>query len=452
MARRWGARSLSPLFRRGRRFELTEGSCGTGRPAPTAGPLGGPDVPGAGPLTGVCAAVYIHIPFCRARCAYCDFATTTGLEALIPRYLKALEHETDGAARRWGRLRVPSIYFGGGTPSLVPSEGLSAVLECLRACFAVAPDAEITLEASPGTVSRSSLEALRSMGVNRISLGVQSASDRELARLGRIHTWAAAVEAVTWARAAGFTNLSLDLIYGLPHQSMRRWRETLDAVLGLEPDHLSLYALSVEPGTPLAERIRAGEMPPPDEDRAAEMALYAEERLASAGFWHYEISNWARAAQSRDGQGHAWWPAGWCGATEALSPFVCRHNLVYWRNEPWLGLGAAAHSWLGGTRWANRASPLDYTRAVEEGASPVAEREVIPARLEMGETMMLGLRLAEGVSDERFRARFGVGLVEAFGTELADLVALGLLGWDGRAARLTERGRLLGNQVFVRFV
>ena len=403
-------------------------------------------------------ALYIHFPFCRARCAYCDFSTTTGLDALIPRYLAAVGLEIERASARWGPLHISTVYFGGGTPSLAPAERISALLERLRALFALQPDAEITLEANPGTLSLPNLQALRAAGVNRISLGVQSASDHELAELGRIHSWEQAVEAVAWARRAGFGNLSLDLIYGLPRQTMRRWRETLEAALGLEPDHLSLYALMVEEGTPLAARIAAGQLPAPDDDRAAAMVAYAERRLVQAGFWHYEISNWARAGTSRaielgaDGQAPSWWPAGAEAQSESISGFVCRHNLVYWRNEPWLGLGAGAHSWLGGERWANVRSPQDYIAAVERGDSPVAEREPIPVRLEMGETMMLGLRLAEGVSDARFRARFGMGLTEAFGTEIGELAALGLLEWDGRAARLTARGRLLGNQVFARFL
>ena len=395
-------------------------------------------------------ALYVHVPFCQARCAYCDFSTYAGLESLIPAYVAALCREIEHAGQQWGHLAVPTIYFGGGTPSLLPSELLSILFDTLRFTFHVSDDAEITLEANPGTVSTEWLYRLRTLGVNRLSLGVQSAHDDELHLLGRIHTWAQAVETVAAARAAGFDNLNLDFIYGLPGHALARWQETLEAALTLGLEHLSLYCLGVEEGTPLEKRIAAGELPPPDDDLAAEMYTLAEERLAEAGYFHYEISNWARADPEG---GRWWWPEHATSATsEAVSPFMCRHNLTYWRNEPWLGLGAGAHSWLNGRRWANVRHPQDFVAALEQGRTPVAESEPIDHRLAMGETMMLGLRLAEGVDSDRFHTRFGIALETAFGEELAQLRDLGLLNWDGHVARLTARGRLLGNQVFMRFV
>jgi len=374
-------------------------------------------------------ALYIHIPFCRSRCAYCDFNTYAGLDDLMPDYVAAVGREIEAAGERWGRLPVPTIYFGGGTPSLLPLDLLAGLLDVSRLTFHVSDEAEISLEANPGTMTPAYLRGLREPGVNRLSLGVQSANDRELRLLGRIHTWAQAVESVEAARAAGFDDLSLDFIFGLPTQTLSRWRETLEAALTLDPEHLSLYCLSVEEGTALAKRIASGKLPPPDDDLAAEMYELAEEMLAEAGFFHYEISNWARPASR-----------------------VCRHNLVYWHNEPWLGVGAGAHSWLDGRRWGNLLHPRDYIAACETGDQPVQEMEVIDRRTEMGETMMLGLRLAEGVRADVFAARFGAKLVDAFGKELAELAGLGLLAWDGRVARLTARGRLLGNRVFARFV
>jgi len=394
-------------------------------------------------------ALYVHVPFCQARCAYCDFSTYAGLERLIPAYVAALCREIKHAGQQWGHLAVPTIYFGGGTPSLLPSELLSTLFDTLRFTFHVSDDAEITLEANPGTVTMERLHRLRTLGLNRLSLGVQSAHDDELHLLGRIHTWAQAAETVAAARAAGLDNLNLDFIYGLPGHALARWQETLEAALALGPEHLSLYCLGVEEGTPLEKRIAAGELPPPDDDLAAELYTWAEERLAEAGYFHYEISNWARA----DPEGRHWWPEHTTSATsEAVSPFVCRHNLTYWRNEPWLGLGAGAHSWLNGRRWANVRHPQDFVAALEQGRTPVAESEPIGHRLEMGETMMLGLRLAEGVDGDRFHTRFGIALETAFGDELAQLRDLGLLNWNGHVARLTARGRLLGNQVFMRFV
>ncbi len=401
-------------------------------------------------------ALYVHVPFCRARCAYCDFNTYAGLDELMPAYVAAVCREIEAAGERWGRLAVPTVYFGGGTPSILPLDLLAQILHVSRLTFHVSRDAEITLEANPGTVTPAYLRGLRTLGVNRLSLGAQSAHDDELDLLGRIHTWAQVVEAAKWAREAFPLNLNLnlnlnlslnlDLIFGLPAQTLARWRETLEAALELSPEHLSLYCLSVEEGTPLEKRIASGVLPMPDDDLAAEMYELAEEMLARAGFFHYEISNWAKGNDQYQ-------------MTNDQSQ-VCRHNLIYWRNEGWLGVGAGAHSWLDGgvlslskgRRWANVRHPRDYIAALESGETPVADVEEIDRRMEMGETMMLGLRLAEGVSDARFQARFGRELEQVFGAELAELRELGLLEWDGCVARLTARGRLLGNRVFVRFV
>lgn len=399
-------------------------------------------------------ALYVHVPFCRARCAYCDFNTYAGLDDLMPAYAVAVCREIEAAGKRWGRLAVPTVYFGGGTPSLLPLDLLANIFYALRLTCHVFHDAEITLEANPGTVTPAYLRGLRKLGVNRLSLGVQSAHADELRLLGRMHTWEQVVETVRRARKAGFINLNLDLIFGLPGQSLARWQETLEAALALAPEHLALYSLSVEEGTPLAQRIATGDLPAPDEDLTAEMYEAAEERLAEAGFEHYEISNWARQNQ-RVGEGTRQRTRSAKKRIESAHRqlgFQCRHNLVYWRNEPWLGFGAGAHSWMEGKRWVNVRHPREYIAALEAGRSPVVEVEAIDRRTEMGETMMLGLRLAEGVSDARFRARLGAGLEETFGAELAELRDLGLLEWDGVAARLTARGRLMGNQVFERFV
>jgi len=399
-------------------------------------------------------AIYIHLPFCRSRCAYCDFNTYAGLDHLIPAYVDALCAELRAAPR----VRARTLYFGGGTPSIIPLGLLAELFRALALAFHVPADAEVTLEANPGTVTAAYLRGLRELGVNRLSLGVQSAHDGELRLLGRAHTWAEAVEAVEAARAAGFDNLNLDFIYGLPAQPLSRWRETLEAALRLGPDHLSLYALTVEEGTPLERRIARGELPPVDEDLAAGMYELAEAVLSGAGYFHYEISNWARlGARGRGPEAGGWWEPGARNPepetlSEGVSPFVCRHNLVYWRNEPYLGFGAGAASWWGGRRWSNVRHPAEYIARLRVGRSPAAECEEIAPRLEMGETMMMGLRLAEGVRDDRFRARFGQGLEETFGGELARLRDLGLLEWDGEAARLTPRGRLLGNQVFQWFL
>jgi oxygen-independent coproporphyrinogen-3 oxidase len=373
-------------------------------------------------------SVYVHIPFCRARCAYCDFNTFAGLESLLHDYVAAVCQEIAIAGSRWGGSAINTVYFGGGTPSLLPPEMIGEILHSLSSAFHILPESEITLEANPGTVDAPMLRALRSLGVDRLSLGVQSSHDDELRLLGRIHTWREASEAVEAARSAGFENLNLDFIFGLPGQTLRRWQDTLKAALELAPEHLSLYALSLEEGTPLWEQIERGSLPAPDDDLAAEMYEHAEERLAAAGYCHYEISNWAKEG------------------------YLCRHNLTYWRNEPWLGLGAGAHSWLDGQRWANLPHPEAYIATLGRGETPVAWREKIDPATEIGETMMLWLRLTEGAAAVRFRERFGVEMEAVFGQELAELREAGLLEWDGNTARLTPRGRLLGNQVFLRFI
>lgn len=393
-------------------------------------------------------ALYIHVPFCLRRCTYCDFNTYVGLLPLRENYVEALEWEAVLWAERYPDLKVATLYFGGGTPSLLSPASVARLVNVARARFALPADAEVTLEANPGTVDVESLRALRQAGVNRLSLGVQSSHQDELALLGRIHSWAEAVSAVAAARRAGFTNLSLDLIFGLPGQRLSRWVETVERVLELEPEHLSLYALKLEPGTPLAERVVDGELPAPDPDLAADMYERAGEHLQDAGFWQYEISNWARGRTPAP----EIWAVPPAGQSEQISAWVAQHNLIYWRNTVWLGWGAGAYSWFQGRRWSNLTHPRAYIAAVKSGELRCVAEEHIPLKLEMGETVMMGLRLAEGVTAHSFRARFGVELSVQYGDVLARFVKLGLLSWDEERLRLTRAGRLLGNQVFAAFL
>jgi oxygen-independent coproporphyrinogen-3 oxidase len=391
-------------------------------------------------------ALYIHVPFCAVRCAYCDFNTYAGLERLYEPYAAALIQEIRRRGGERGRPAVRTIFIGGGTPTVLPPTLLGDVLDACREAFDVASDAEITSEANPGTVDQAHFAALAAMGVNRLSMGVQSFDDAELAWLGRIHSAEEADAAFHAARAAGFANINLDFMFGLPDQDPPTWTRALARAIDLAPEHLSLYSLTVEPGTPLFDQARRGAIAEPDDDLAADLYTLACDALAAGGYEQYEISNWGRD----DG------PSTMDQGTSSIvyrPSSACRHNLVYWRNEPYLGFGAGAHSFAEERRWWNVKPVPEYIGRIAAGQTPEREGEIIDRRLAMGETMMLGLRLVqEGVADARFRARFGVGLDEMFGAEIAGLVRRGLLARLPDRVRLTPEGRLLGNQVFAEFL
>jgi len=381
--------------------------------------------------------LYIHIPFCQAKCAYCDFTSYAGLDSLFEPYVHALEVEMAWYGRR-AIPEVDTLYIGGGTPTVVSTDLLERVSKGVRRHFRVSSDAEIAMEANPGRVDCGKLEMLRTSGVTRLSLGVQSLDDEELALLGRIHTAAEAVASYWHARGAGFPAINLDLIYGLPGQGLGEWEKTLEEALSLGPDHLACYALTLEEGTPLANSVTAGDLPPPDDDLAAEMYELAEERLAQAGYYHYEISNWARS------------PA-----------HISRHNMRYWRYGCYLGLGAAAHSFRQSFRWWNVPHPKTYIARLEAAPSQLpgwesparGAGEVISREVAMGDMVMLRLRLVEeGVSLADFAQRFGRSLASVYGEEIEALAEMGLLEILPERIRLTPRGRLLGNEVFQRFV
>jgi oxygen-independent coproporphyrinogen-3 oxidase len=379
-------------------------------------------------------AIYLHIPFCAVRCAYCDFNTYAGLDALFEPYIDALIQEIRRSGSQRERLPVRTIFAGGGTPTVLPPILLARTLDACREAFDVAPGAEVTSEANPGTVDQAHFAALREMGVNRLSMGVQSFDDEELRWLGRMHSAAEAETACEAARKSGFDNINLDFIFGLPGQRPKTWAHTLARAVALGPEHLSLYSLTVEHGTPLADQVQRGLAEEPDDDMAADLYESACDFLARHGYEQYEISNWARGIPSN---------------------YRCRHNLVYWRRESYLGFGAGAHSFdrEAERRWWNVRPVPEYIRRVEAGRSPEHGDEAIDRRMAMGEKMMLGLRLVqEGVEDASFREEFGVGLEEAFEHEIAGLVQRGLLEHLPGRVRLTPRGRLLGNQVFIRFL
>lgn len=390
-------------------------------------------------------SIYLHIPFCVHRCAYCDFNTYAGIENLIPEYTRALRREIELSACAAGeRLPVHTIFLGGGTPSLLPISQLEIILKTMSDSFNLQPSTEITLEANPGTVSFDYLKDLRELGINRLSLGMQSANPAELRLLERQHGYEDVVQAVKWARAAGLDNLNLDLIFGIPYQTLEDWERTLDRTLALHPSHLSLYALTLEHGTPMQHWVVHGLMDEPDPDLAADMYELASERLDVAGYGQYEISNWGQKLPGEQVR-------------------ACRHNLQYWRNLPYLGFGAGAHGYAVGLRTANVLSPASYIQRCLSGGEQrfprtpaTLEASLVDRQAEIGETMMMGLRLTqEGVSDRRFSQRFSVSLRDIFKEPIERLEKNGLLEWaggEGDVLRLTTRGRLLGNQVFLEFI
>lgn len=386
-------------------------------------------------------SVYIHIPFCKHRCAYCDFNTYAGQEEYLGAYSAAIASEICAVSHASAaQVSVHTIFFGGGTPTLLAADQLGSIMDAVRNSMSLAQDAEITTEANPGTVSLSSLQGMRSKGINRISLGMQSANGEELRMLERGHIFLDVRQAVLWARHAGFQNINLDLIYGVPGQSLQSWKSTLNRALELRPQHVSAYALTVEHGTPFGRWAGRGLLDLPSDDLAAEMYELVTEMLKSAGYEQYEISNWS------------------------LPGFACRHNLQYWQSLPYLGFGAGAHGYASGVRYSNALRIPTFLERVSNPTGgmrkfPLSGAAVQQAKVSMesvrSEYMLMGLRLIkEGVSAANFLERFGVPLREVFGKALELSVSEGLLEWfdGGESVRLTHRGRLLSNRVFVRFV
>lgn len=391
-------------------------------------------------------SLYIHIPFCQHRCGYCDFNTYAGMGHWIPKYVTALEREISAfnADSYHSEYRVDTIYFGGGTPSLLSPAQIGSVLGRINQVFRVDDDCEITMEANPGTVNLASFQGYLEAGINRLSLGVQSTNLSELQFLEREHGFGDVQQAVRDAKEAGIRNISLDLIYGLPHQNMDLWQNSLKDVIALHPAHLSLYALTIEDGTPFARYVHDGKMQYPDPDLAADMYDFAREFLADRGFVQYEISNWA-------------------GVGDDGTLLLSRHNRQYWLNGAYVGFGAGAHGSFGGERLENERSIVRYVRALGgdsqvnlPGTPATIRRTLIDLEREMNETMMMGLRLLiEGVSEDRFRERFGTSMRKEFGKIISRLEAKKLVKWVGDKGDilvLTEAAYLLGNQVFVEFI
>jgi oxygen-independent coproporphyrinogen-3 oxidase len=380
--------------------------------------------------------IYIHIPFCAHICPYCDFTTYAGKDKLIPRYVRALETELRRAGEQHAGRAVGTIFLGGGTPSLLSGEQMGTILDACRGSFAIEPDAEITVECNPNGLTAGLLERYRHAGVNRLSIGAQTLDRRGLRTLGRQHESSDTLGALDAARDAGFDNVSLDLIFGWPGQTLESWTRDLAVILEHPrgPEHLSLYSLIVEPGTPFADAAARGILTMPDDDASADLYEIAMTTLRSAGWTHYEVANWARTPD-----------------------LVSRHNAVYWRNGDYLGIGAGAHAHVEKLRTMNHLLPETYCAAVERGDATASNTETIDERTARGETMMLGLRLVrDGVDAHAFSRRHGMTVEESFGAAIRELSDLGMLERDRAGERdcirLSPRGLMIANDVVARFL
>jgi oxygen-independent coproporphyrinogen-3 oxidase len=368
--------------------------------------------------------LYVHIPFCSAICNYCNFNRGLFDAALKERYVQALLAEIRGAAEP---SSADTIYFGGGTPSLLDPSEIAAVVDACRASFDVAPDAEITMEANPETVTDERLAGFRAAGINRLSVGVQSFRDEELQRLSRLHSAARAADAFAMARAAGFDNVSLDLMMWLPQQTVAQWLESVDALIALGPEHASMYMLEIYPNAPLREAMARGAWSVAPDDDAAEMYLSGLDRMDRAGYVQYEISNVARAGRQS------------------------RHNLKYWSDGEWRGFGCGAHSTRRGVRWKNVSSTGEYISAMSAGGQ-VAERHPLSGQEQLEDALFTGLRLADGLDLRAVKQRYGVDVWARFGEELQPFVDERLLIYDGRSLRLTRAGMLLAHEMMTVFI
>ncbi|MDD2335736.1 MAG: radical SAM family heme chaperone HemW [Geobacteraceae bacterium] len=378
-------------------------------------------------------SLYIHYPFCLRKCFYCAFNSRTDASCTSDEYVAGLLRELE---MRSGMPEKGSfagtLYFGGGTPSLLESCQVEKIIDAAAKHYALSADAEITLECNPGTITFEKLTALRATGVNRLSLGVQSFEDDFLQKLGRAHTAGQSLAAFRAAREAGFDNIGIDLIHSLPGQTLVQWQSELSRACELSPEHLSVYGLTVEEGTPFALLEEEGKLLLPEEEESASMYEKSSEMLGASGYEQYEIANFARPG------------------------FRSRHNSGYWQRRPYLGFGAGAHSYLqlpaSGIRFSNTERAEDYLQLISSGCLPTSESRNLSRDEAMAECLFLGLRLTEGVSLDHFYKEFSVSFQEVFGTACADLFAAGLLEIRNGYLRLTEKARILSNQVFVRFL
>jgi len=387
--------------------------------------------------------IYIHIPFCKSKCYYCDFSSYSGKDSLAGPYFDSLFSEIEGKAEELGERTVRSVFIGGGTPSYVNPEYIIRTMEICSKYFRLDSNAEVSIESNPGTLTYEKLKAYKEAGINRLSIGLQAWQDHLLSELGRIHSKEQYVENIEAAYKAGFRNINTDLIFGLPNQSLEDWAETLEMVTSVGKDlglvHLSCYSLQIEEGTVFGDRLQRGTLKPADDKLDRKMYSYAIKALKEKGFHHYEISNFAKPG------------------------YECRHNMIYWKALEYAGFGAGAHSYLNGFRSSNPEKIEEYIEAVNGGKlSGWGESQYIDKRESMSEFMILGLRLVDGVSSREFEERFSQSLQSVFGETIEHLYGEGLLemmpeknGKDGSAdeiIKLTRLGLDLGNKVFAEFL
>jgi len=381
--------------------------------------------------------IYIHIPFCRTKCTYCAFNSGDFDEGLAAEYLGALKLEIASTGQRLSasgnELTIDTLYFGGGTPSILPGHQLASLIETCRENFRFAPDAEITVEINPGTLTGEKLEAYRAAGVNRASLGVQSFLDAELESIGRVHTADQARAAVGELRQSGFSNISIDLIAGLPYQSKENWSYNLSEAIKLRPEHLSAYLLEIHSGTTLYNQVKRGLVKPIDEELAVEMYFELIDRLQGAGYEHYEISNFALKRSDN------------CS-------YRSRHNTKYWTDAPYYGFGVSAHSYDGRWRYWNVAPWRRYIELIHRNGRAVAERIEVTEESRYQEAAFLRLRLMDGIQLSDFRSHYGVDLLERYGKEIEHLSEAGLVELGEDKLRLSRQGLVLSNEVFSVFV
>lgn len=372
--------------------------------------------------------LYIHIPFCRQKCLYCDFPSWAGKEGQMQGYVDALTKEIENRGKAYSDRKVISVFFGGGTPTTLSVPMLEQLMQAVFESWDIAEDAEITTEANPGTLDGEMAAALKKMGFNRLSMGVQAWQNRLLKDLGRIHTIESFQENYKAVREAGFGNVNTDLMFALPNQTMADWQETVRNIVALHPEHISAYSLILEEGTPFFDRYEKGELEPAAEELDREMYHWAVDYLAKMGYGQYEISNFAKKGRQS------------------------RHNRIYWQAEEYLGMGLGAHSYMDGERFHNRYDLQEYIRADGDISLLKEEVEVITEEDALAEFMFLGLRLTEGVSFARFRERFGQEMKNIYGRQIEELVRDGLLNEDEIGVRLTARGVDISNVVFEKFL